>query len=179
MNHYAEVLSSFLSAWKQFPDAPPSEYSTLEVHWDRHMPLTKVEVASFKLALLENSPPDYDRLFLGEPPCDPLLYPHGILIRLDIAKLNPIPCKDGVVTVDVLRKLRAWFARLGLPVKVAIQGDELHVRFRHLPGATVQCMADLDTDITIIGLNYRTAMRLQDLIRCLLPTLVEKLVVVK
>jgi D-serine deaminase-like pyridoxal phosphate-dependent protein len=143
------------------------------------MPLTDAEVASFKLGLLENEPAEYERLFFGEPPCDPLLYPHGILISLDIAKLNPITCKDDVVTVDVLRKLRAMFARLGLPVEVAIEGDELHVRFWHLPGSSARCTADSETDIEIIGLDYRTAMRLDALVGRLLPTLVEKIVIVR
>jgi hypothetical protein len=179
MNSYAEVLTRFLAVWKLYPDAPPSEYSTLRVHCERHMPLTKVEVTSFKLALRELSPADFYRLFPDGPACDPALYLHEKLFALDLTALDPIPCEDGVVTADVLRDLRATFERLGLPVRLAIQGDELHLRFRHLPSAIIQCMDDLETDTSLAGHNMLAEMRLKKLVKRLVPGLDEKLVVVK
>ena len=179
MNSYAEVLTRFLAVWKLYADAPPSEYSTLWIHRERHMPLTKVEVTSFKLSLREVSPADYRRLFPGEPACDPSLYPHEKLISLDLTKLDPIPCDNGIPTADLLWELRATFADLALPVQVAIQGDELHLRFCHLPKAIVQCMDDLSTDLDLLEHNRRAQMRLQNLIKRLVPGLNEKLLIVK
>jgi hypothetical protein len=52
------------------------------------MPLTRVEVTSFKLALRELSPADFYRLFPGEPACDPSLYLHEKLFALDLTALS-------------------------------------------------------------------------------------------
>lgn len=61
-----QCLEKILRALKQMPDMPPSEFSPLSGHHDRHHPFSGEEITRMKFELKRMSPKTYFSVFPEE-----------------------------------------------------------------------------------------------------------------
>ncbi len=99
-------------------------------------------------------------------------------ISLDAARLGPIPTNYDK-PFDALLDFQTALQRLSLAVKVSLHRSEYELRFNRLPGAIVQCMDDLETDLEIGCHNFRAEERLRRLAGRLVPGLGGRVAIMK